>query len=262
MPYKEEVVSNSLIWERLFPHGSALLGLMLISGMAFAAPPAKEDTNTASSGLDVTQQLIATATQRLNEHAHLQQWLPHQAEISAWLPAGADHLPACQQVVQYRPAQPDAKPWGRIPYLLQCAGDNGWTLRARVNVMVRLPVWVAGEALRREHTITPAQLQLKSMVINQLHRGFISIKQPPSRRLLRDLAVGKALYPAILAPVWLVQEDEQVVIEAVGESFSVSTRGLALSSGSKGELVWVQNLDSGKRIQARVVAKNKVQTFR
>lgn len=223
------------------------------------------DPATASadnSQPDLAEQLMAAASQRLDQHAKRQHWLAHQAEFSAWLPAGVEHLPTCQQAVHYQTAQPDARPWGRIPYQLQCKDEKGWTVRARVNVKVRLAVWVAAEPLRREQTISPAQLELKTLDIARLHRGFISSQQPPTQRLLRDLAVGKPLYPALLAPQWLVQQNEQVVIEAIGESFAVSTQGLALGNASKGELVLVENLDSGKRIQARVVAKNKVQSLR
>ena len=264
MNYSSGLRPSALRWERHFPRGSLLLCavVMLMSAMAGAAPTEPAAPHAATPPADLASQLVAAATERLAHHGELQHWLPHQAEISAWLPASAEHLPPCQQRVQYQPAQPDAKPWGRIPYLLQCADENGWTLRARVNAEVRLPVWVAAEPLRRDQAIAQSQLRLKNMTINQLHRGFISIKQPPKRRLLRDLAVGKPLYPAILAPEWLVQKNEQVVIEARGESFAVSTRGLALGNGSKGKLVLVENIDSGKRIQAKVVAKNKVQTIR
>lgn len=209
----------------------------------------------------LSEQLIAAADKRLAEYAALQHWLPYQAEFSAWLPAGAEHLAVCLQAVQLQTAQADAKPWGRISYVLQCQDQPGWMLRGRVTVAVSLPVWVAAEPLKREQTVSAELLTLQSMNIASLHRGFISSQHPPKRRMLRDLAVAQPLYPAILAPVWLVQKNEQVVIEAVGTDFTVSTQGLALSNGSKGELVAVQNLDSGKRIQARVVGKHKVQTL-
>lgn len=222
-------------------------------------PPKKKHPELTDS---LSKQLIAAASERLAEYAALQRWLPYQAEFSTWLPAGAKHLAVCQQAVQLHTAPADAKPWGRISYVLECPDQPGWMLRGRVTVAVSLPVWVATEPLQREQALSPELLRLQSIDITSLHRGFISSQQAPKRRMLRDLAVAQALYPAILAPVWLVQKNEQVVIEAVGADFTVSTRGLALTNGSKGELVAVQNLDSGKRIQARVVGKSKVQTLR
>ncbi|MGO5000423.1 flagellar basal body P-ring formation chaperone FlgA [Oceanisphaera sp. W20_SRM_FM3] len=207
-------------------------------------------------------QLISVATQRLTEYAVLQRWQPYQAEFSPWLPASVAHLPSCQKAVRYEVAQADAKPWGRIAYLLACIDEPGWTLRGRITVEVSLPVWVAAESLKREQALNADLLRLQSMNLSQLHRGFISSLQPPKRRLLRNLSKDQPLYPAILAPLWLVQKNEQVVIEARGENFAVSTQGLALGNASKGELVLVQNIDSGKRMQARVVARNKVQTLR
>ena len=222
-------------------------------------PPA----NTHSAFADnLTQQLETDARQQLADYARVQRWLPYQAKFNIWLPAAVAHLPACALPVQVQPATPEAKPWGRISYVLRCSADPNWTLRARVTVAVTLPVWVAAEPLQREQALTPNLLRLQSMDISSQHRGFISSAQPPKRRLLRDLSLNQPLYPAVLAPVWLVEKKQQVVIEARGENFTVSTQGLALGNGSKGELVAVQNLDSSKRIQARVVAKNRVQSLR
>ena len=225
-------------------------------------PPENKPEHKPGSADMLSRQLIAAATQRLTEYAALQRWQPYQAEFSAWLPASVEHLPVCQKTVRYEVAQADAKPWGRIPYLLTCIDESGWTLRGRVTVKVSLPVWVAAESLKRDQALNVDLLRLQSTNLSQLHRGFISSPQPPKRRLLRNLSKDQHLYPAILAPLWLVQKNEQVVIEALGENFAVSTQGLALSNASKGQLVSVQNLDSGKRIQARVVGKNKVQTLR
>ena len=246
MIYKEETPSIRPRRERRFPPGSLLLALLLM------ALPVRAE---------LEQGLVAAATERLTQHARLQQWLPYQSDIIPWLPAGAAHLPDCGQPPLYQPAQPDAEPWGRIPYLIQCQDQPGWSIRARVKVQVRLPVWVAAEPLQRDQHVTPANLQLKSMAIHRLHRGFFGGREAPSQRLLRDLPTGKPLYPGLLAPVWLVQKNEQVVIEAVGESFSVSTKGLALGNGSEGDMIPVRNLDSDKRIQAQVVAEHRVRTL-
>lgn len=211
---------------------------------------------------DLRRQLETDARLQLATFAQVQGWLPYQAKLSTWVPKGVAHLPVCPQAVQVHKAASGVKPWGRVSYVLRCIAEPGWTLRARVTVAVTLPVWITTEPLKRAQVIEPHQLRLKSMSITALHRGFISSPLPPKRRVLRDLSLGQPIYPTVLAPVWLVEKNQQVVIEARGKNFSVSTKGLALNNGSKGELIAVQNLDSGKRIQARVVAKNQVQSLR
>lgn len=211
---------------------------------------------------DLRRQLETDARLQLATFAQVQGWLPYHAKLSTWVPTGVAHLPTCPQAVQVHKATSGAKPWGRVSYVLRCIAEPGWTLRARVTVAVTLPVWITTEPLKRDQVIDPHQLRLKSMNIKALHRGFISSPLPPKRRVLRDLSLGQPIYPTLLAPVWLVEKNQQVVVEARGKNFSVSTKGLALNNGSKGELIAVQNLDSGKRIQARVVAKNRVQSLR
>lgn len=210
---------------------------------------------------ELADDLRREAEQRLRLHAEQQQWPPYRADMAPWLPAGAAHLPACSQPPQFTPAQPDARPWGRIPYLIHCPDSPGWQTRARVLIRVRLPVWVATEPLSREQELASARLELQAMDIGRLHRGFISGPRPGQQRLLRDLPAGEPLYPALLAPAWLVRRGEAVVIEAVGESFTISTRGLALDNGAERELVRVRNSDSGQEIQARVVGANRVRTL-
>lgn len=211
---------------------------------------------------ELADELARAAEQRLARHAAEQGWLPYQAEFSPWLPAGAASLPECTLPLRFEPAQADGEPWGRLPYLVHCPDQPGWTTRARVEVKVRMPVWVAAERLRRDQELTPSSVQLQSLSLDGLYRGFVAGREPPAQRLLRDLPAGEPLYPALLAPLWLVKKKEQVVIEAVGDGFVISTKGLALGNGSQGELVRVRNLDSGTVIQARVVAENRVQSLR
>ncbi|MDP5292392.1 flagellar basal body P-ring formation chaperone FlgA [Oceanimonas sp. CHS3-5] len=219
-------------------------------------------TLSCSVQAELAGDLTQAAEQRLARHAAEQDWLPYQAEFTPWLPAGASRLPACSRPLRFEPAQADGEPWGRVPYLVHCPDEPGWTTRARVKVTVRMPVWVAAERLRREQELTPSAVQLQSLSLERLYRGFVAGRQPPRQRLLRDLPAGEPLYPALLAPPWLVKKKEQVVIEAVGDGFTITTRGLALSNGSQGELVRVRNTGSGKVIQARVVDKNRVQSLR
>ncbi|MHA6965201.1 flagellar basal body P-ring formation chaperone FlgA [Zobellella denitrificans] len=234
------------LWEMRLPPGKLLLLCLL-----FALPVRAE----------LAAQLQREAESRLQAHAEQQAWPPYRAEFEPWLPAGAAQLPACEQAPRFSPAQPDARPWGRILYLIQCPDSPGWQIRARVMVRVRLPVWVAAEPLSREQELVSARLELQAMDIGRLHRGFVSGPRPGAQRLLRDLPAGEPLYPALLAPAWLVRRGEPVVIEAVGESFTISTRGLALDNGAERELIRVRNSDSGQEIRARVVGANRVRTL-
>ncbi len=248
MSYKKISADDGATRERCFPPGKSVLLLLL--AMTFSARG------------DLAGELSRAAEQRLAHYANEHDWLPYQAGFSPWLPAGASRLPECAQPVRFEPAQAGDAPWGRVPWLIHCPDDPGWTTRARVEVSVHLPVWVARERLRREQELSASVLQLKSLSLERLHRGFIAGRQPPEQRLLRDLPAGEPLYPALLAPRWLVKKNEQVVIEAQGNGFTVTTQGLALTNGSEGELIRVRNIDSEKIIQTRVVAGNRVQSLR
>ncbi|WP_346351718.1 flagellar basal body P-ring formation chaperone FlgA [Oceanimonas sp. AH20CE76] len=246
--YKHTNTIPGLLRERRFPPGKYLLVLMLMLSFSVRAELANE--------------LVRAAEQRLADYAAERDWLPYQAQFSPWLPAGAEHLPECTQALQFEAARADDEPWGRVPWLIHCPDKSGWSTRARVEVNVQMPVWVAKERLRRDQELTPAAVRLQSLSLERLYRGFVAGRKPPRQRLLRDLPAGAPLYPALLAPLWMVKKNEQVIIAAGGEGFVVTTTGLALENGSKGELIRVRNVGSQTVIQARVVAENRVQSLR
>lgn len=172
------------------------------------------------------------------------------------LPAVA-HLPACRQAVRFQAGGQYRQPWGRRPYLVECT-EPAWQLRARVEVTLMLPVWVAARDIPKGHVIAPEDLLEKSLDASRLQRGFTHSSQPlAGSKSLRHLRMGQLIGELDLQQAWAVRAGEGVLIRVGQPGFSATTRGTALSNGAIGEGVRVRNLSSGKEIQAWVVDKGK-----
>ncbi|WP_368181311.1 lateral flagellar basal body P-ring formation protein LfgA [Aeromonas sp. R7-5] len=240
--------------EALFPIGkrAGLLALLLLALPSWAA--------TSSLSQQLTDGLRADAETALGEYQRQQGWPETRADYQVWLSPAVAHLPACRQAVRFLAGGQYRQPWGRRPYLVECT-EPAWQLRARVEVTLMLPVWVAARDIPKGHVIAPEDLLEKSLDASRLQRGFTHSSQPlAGSKSLRHLRMGQLVGELDLQQAWAVRAGEGVLIRAGQPGFSATTRGTALSNGAIGEGVRVRNLGSGKEIQAWVVDKGEVET--
>lgn len=240
--------------EVLFPVWKwlSLLGLFML------ALPLRADPTLSTPQLEAL--LKEDARQALTTYLAQQGWPNREAEYQVWLSPAAVHLPACQQAVRLQAGGQYRQPWGRRPYLVECT-EPSWQLRARVEVTLMLPVWVTAREIQKGSTIQLADLVEKELDVSRLQRGFV----PSNASLVgsksnRQLRMGQLIGELDLQKAWAVQEGEGVLIRAGQAGFSATTRGKALESGAIGDGIRVRNSQSGKEIQAWVIAKGEVET--
>ena len=77
--------------------------------------------------------------------------------------------------------------------------------------------------------------------------------------LRRGVNAGTVLTADLLTAPDAVERGDHVIITATTGGFSVSSRGKALSGGSIGEQVSVENLSSARTVRARITAPGQVQ---
>ena len=206
------------------------------------------------------QQLTLHVQQRLDDYLQTQAWPQGDSSVEVWLPAGANHVPVCQQAIHIEAADHDARPWGRQLYRMECL-DPVWQLQARADVRLTLPVIISSRDLAKGHMVQANDLQNKPMEIHRLFRDFtINPADLLGRKVLRRVRVGQILTQEQLQARILVKKGDIVLIRAGSNDFSATMKGEAQQDGIEGDSVKVKNLSSGRIIQGWVVEMGIVET--
>jgi len=137
-----------------------------------------------------------------------------------------------------------------------CKDNTPWQLYIPVRISQKIPVVVTNNILAKGSVVDASNTQLEYINVHNIRGESINnIKMVSGGRLKRRLSKGAVVSPRNIC---LVCKGETVTIIAKSNDFMVKTIGIALSDGSKGEQVRVKNNKSGRKINARVEAVNKV----
>lgn len=213
----------------------------------------------AAAAAGIEQQLQQHIEQELAQYLHQLGVRAQQQEIQLTLPGGlADNH--CDNV-QISRRQQQEPPLGRVSYSLSCEGPQRWQSRATAKVALWLELVVASRTLERDEVLNDTMLTTQSLDIATLRHGLeFDSSALFGMTVKRRIDAGSPVSRHLLQAAWLVQKGAQVTLQFSGDGFAVSTKGLALSNGQLGEKISVQNLSSGKVIDAIVIAEDLVET--
>lgn len=139
---------------------------------------------------------------------------------------------------------------------IYCEDDVPWQLFIPVRISQEIPVLVTTTILAKGTVIDNYNTVTEYININRIRGESIEkVELVAGGRLKRRLSKGAVVSPRNIC---LVCKGEAVTIMAKSNDFMIKTTGLALTSGSKGEQVKIKNTKSGRTINARVQAVNKV----
>ncbi|UXI00606.1 flagellar basal body P-ring formation chaperone FlgA [Photobacterium sp. TY1-4] len=138
---------------------------------------------------------------------------------------------------------------GNITVLVRCPTDD-WQVYVPVQTQLLLPRVVAIKPLARGAVLTGADLDVR-LVEARFQRGvlFDAPEQIIGSKVKRNVNIGEAIEGN---DICLVCRNDVVLIKAGHSGFNVITKGTALSDGSLGEQIRVQNSKS-KRIVDGVI---------
>jgi len=160
----------------------------------------------------------------------------------------------CTQPLQFSLVSPRIQTQNSIRVL--CDGPAGWQLylSAKVSKMLEVAVSERQLAAGTVLSIDMFRIELRDQLLS---RG--AVVQDPAiingARSKRSLSVGQVV---TMQDLCLVCKGDLVTIEGISGTLIVATAGKALSDGSLGENIQVQNLNSGRTVQASVTAVKKV----
>lgn len=166
----------------------------------------------------------------------------------------------CRELEIKRPQQSEP-PLGRLSYSLTCTAPKRWQSRAIAQVKLWLPLVVTTRTLERGEVLSTDMLSVQPQEISVLRHGLEFAAAPLlGMTVKRRISAGDVVSRHLLQAAYLVQKGAQVTLHYAGDGFAVSTAAIALSDGVLGERISVQNISSGKVIDAIVTAENSVES--
>ncbi|GAL06863.1 flagellar basal-body P-ring formation protein FlgA [Photobacterium aphoticum] len=144
---------------------------------------------------------------------------------------------------------------GNVTVLIRCAAPQ-WQVYVPVRTQLLLPRVVATRPLARGHVLTLSDLHIQPVEL-RFQRGisFEAPEQIIGARIKRNVQMGDAV---LGNDICVVCRNDVVTIRAGSKGLSIMTKGVALSDGSLGEQVRVQNSKSKRIIDAVVTGVSDV----
>lgn len=156
---------------------------------------------------------------------------------------------------------PYSRPIERTTTLgIRCDAKTRWKVYIPLSIKLVTPVIVAKHFIARGKVLHAKDLRTVEMDINRLKRGYFKTAQPIIGHISkRNIIAGRIITPSGLKIAKLIHRGERVHIIASHPSISVRMKGVALNSGSLGEIIRVKNVSSRKNLEATVVGPRQVQ---
>ncbi len=149
---------------------------------------------------------------------------------------------------------------GNITVKTACTGSQPWTVYIPARVDIFAQVAVASKSLARGHLVSEADISFQRSNTSQLGFGHISEKHRLVGMVLeRPMRAGEVFRLSGIEQPQVVQRGDSVMVEAQAGSLNVVAPGKALGSGKVGEQIRVENSQSQRIIDARIVAPGRVE---
>lgn len=222
---------------------AALLGTVLVAGVAMAAPMAPA----------LQQQVQALAEQAGARSATGARVVVEVGELDPRL-----RLAPCPTVQPYLPA--GARAWGRTRVGLRCMdGAVRWNVFLPVTVKVMARGLVTATALPAGTLLAPGDLRDAEVDLAAGPTPVVTQAElAVGRTLARGLAAGDALQQGDLRARQFFQAGDAVQLVAVGRGFQVSSAAQALGAGLEGQSVKVRT-DSGRILTGVAAGERRVE---
>lgn len=184
---------------------------------------------------------------QVREQAHI------QVQISGPRGAAQNHCPGGWQLQPLSTEQ-----WLRIHIPLSCAGSTG-SVVARLHIQA--PVYATTQALAKLHVLRQQDLQMQIAQIGSPNE-VVTLEQLLGMQLRRATAQGQVLQAQHVSAPLYAKKGERLDIQAQAGSITVSTAGIALRNGSKGERIRARNIHSQTWVEGVLIAPGVLQAER
>jgi len=148
---------------------------------------------------------------------------------------------------------------GRFSAILT-AGERNFTVSGSAHKLVLVPT--LSQRIHAGDVIGRRDIEWKSMRLNRLDsRTVLNDSKLVGMSPRRPIVAGRAIMTTEIQPPTLVRRGKRVTIYLKTKIMQLTAKGKSLENGGKGDVVRVQNVDSGKTIEARVTGPEQVSVF-
>jgi flagellar basal body P-ring formation protein FlgA len=167
-------------------------------------------------------------------------------------------LPLCAEALEtFSPSE--LLKAGRTSIGVRCNSPNAWSIYVSAVIKIYQQVLILTQPLQRGEFISQRHVMLERRDVSGLRGDFVSnLEQIDNKQAVRSLTQGSILSPRSLVEPQLIKRNDKVIISAEQSSFSIKMNGIAMRNGSKGELIPIKNQNSGRIINATVIAPGLV----
>ncbi|MDD9916714.1 MAG: flagellar basal body P-ring formation chaperone FlgA [Rhodospirillaceae bacterium] len=145
---------------------------------------------------------------------------------------------------------------GRFSAVLT-AGDRQYSAAGGAHKLVQVPT--LAQRLYADDIIGARDLVWKPMRVNRLDpRTVLNESKLVGMSPRRPIVAGRAVLTTEIQPPTLVKRGKHVTIHLQTKFMRLTAKGKSLQNGGRGDVVRVQNVDSGKTIEARVTGPEQV----
>lgn len=130
------------------------------------------------------------------------------------------------------------------------------TVRGRIEALAE--VATAATTLRRGQIITPDRIRMTKQDIAALQEPFFSKRSLVGMQVKRTLHTGKVIERRYVEPPPVIRRGDLVKILASRAGLQLTATGMSKMDGRPGDVIRVQNMNSGKLIYCRVEAPGMV----
>jgi flagella basal body P-ring formation protein FlgA len=147
---------------------------------------------------------------------------------------------------------------GKVTLVISCQTPK-WQQYVSAQVDGELAVIAAKIDIPANTPITPAVMTQSWIPANTLRPHYVTKTQDIGERSAkRFIAAGTILADNMLKTTQLIQKGQEVKIIAQQGGIYIEMRGTALEAGEAGKLIKIQNISSGKTLQAKVIDNQSV----
>jgi flagellar basal body P-ring formation protein FlgA len=148
-------------------------------------------------------------------------------------------LAQCADVQVFLPQ--GSRAWGKTSVGVRCNTPSDWTIYVQANVSVVAQYLVAAAPLAQGQIVMGADIIFESGDLTQLPAGvFTDPGQAIGRSVNISMNAGTVLRQEMLKATPVVQQGQTVKLTSVGNGFSVSAEGQAMSKANEGQVVQVK----------------------
>ena len=167
-------------------------------------------------------------------------------------------LPQCVNALTFSPDQLPIK--RNLSIKVNCEGNKPWSFYASATMSVEKPIVVAGSDLPKNHILTRNDLSIIYKNTFEMRSGYKStVDELVGLQLKRAVRTHNVIYDHVLKSPDIIKKGERVTLIAKRGSLSVTSLGVALSDGSRGEKILIENARSARVVQGMIVGPGTVE---